>query len=69
MEANNVSKRNIIEDLLENQSKELEPKTHCCECSKGDHFDPRHLVHIQYPKCNCKNSRLKADAIEDGGYF
>ena len=30
----------------------LEPKTHCCECTPGEHFE-RHLVHIQYPDCNC----------------
>ena len=42
-----------INKLLENISNDLEPKTHCCECTPGKHFE-RHMVHIQYPDCKCK---------------
>jgi len=41
-----------VEKFLFNMSMSLEPKTHCCECTPGEHFE-RHLVHIQYPNCNC----------------
>jgi len=37
-----------LTDMAEN----LDPKTHCCECTPGDHFE-RHGVHIQYPDCKC----------------
>ena len=43
-----------IESYLENLADDLEPKTHCCECTPGDHYDIPHMVHIQYPNCNCK---------------
>lgn len=42
-----------VEDYLNDLSTDLEPKTHCCECTPGEHFE-RHMVHIQYPNCNCK---------------
>lgn len=40
------------EKYLEKLARDLEPQTHCCECTPGDHYQ-KHLVHIQYPKCNC----------------
>jgi len=42
-----------VEEYLEETVENLEPTTHCCECTPGKHFE-RHMVHIQYPKCNCK---------------
>lgn len=41
-----------IEAYLNNKADSLEPNTHCCECTPGEHCE-RHLVHIQYPGCNC----------------
>ena len=41
-----------INKFLEKKAEELEPKTHCCECTPGDHYE-RHAIHIQYPGCNC----------------
>lgn len=41
-----------LEEELARIADNLEPKTHCCECTPGEHFE-RHLVHIQYPNCNC----------------
>jgi len=35
--------------FLEEYAKSLEPKTHCCECKRGE----RHTVCIQYPNCDC----------------
>jgi hypothetical protein len=42
-----------IEDYLQKMADDLEPKTHCCECTKGPHYDVPHFVHIQYPNCKC----------------
>lgn len=42
-----------IEDFLETTAEELEPQTHCCECTPGEYYE-LHLVHIQYFNCNCK---------------
>ncbi|KKN76311.1 hypothetical protein LCGC14_0371630 [marine sediment metagenome] len=44
--------KNLIEKKLEAMADSLEPKTHCCECTPGEHFE-RHMVHIQYPDCTC----------------
>jgi len=41
------------EEYLEDLAESLEPNTHCCECTPGEHFE-RHMVHIQYPDCSCK---------------
>lgn len=41
-----------INKYLDKLANGLEPKTHCCECTPGDHYE-RHVVHIQYPGCNC----------------
>ncbi len=41
-----------INRCLDRMSNELEPKTHCCECTPGKHKQ-RHMVHIQYFNCNC----------------
>lgn len=43
-----------IELLCKKQNEDLEPKSHCCECTKGDNYDPFHQIHIQYKNCNCK---------------
>jgi len=45
--------KNEIEELLKTTADDLEPKTHCCECTEGIH-KCRHFVHIQYPNCKCK---------------
>jgi len=42
-----------LETLLGKLADGLEPKTHCCECSEGEH-KCKHTVHIQYPDCTCK---------------
>ena len=41
-----------VNEYLEKVASRLEPKTHCCECTPGDHYE-RHTVHIQYPGCKC----------------
>ena len=41
-----------IDKELEELEELLEPKTHCCECTPGEHLQ-RHNIHIQYPNCNC----------------
>lgn len=43
--------KNIEQHLVE-LANNLEPKTHCCECTPGDYFQ-KHAVHIQYPDCTC----------------
>lgn len=43
----------MVEEYLKDLSDNLEPKTHCCECTPGKHYE-RHMVHIQYPDCDCK---------------
>lgn len=40
------------EAYLEKLVEDLEPKTHCCECTPGKHYQP-HSIHIQYPNCDC----------------
>jgi len=47
-------KENNVNDYLAGLAESLEPKTHCCECTVGDHYDVPHFVHIQYVNCNCK---------------
>ena len=42
----------VISSFLEDLADNLEPKTHCCECAPGEHFE-RHMVHIQYANCTC----------------
>ena len=42
----------IIDDFVEKTASDLDVKTHCCECTPGEHNE-RHLVHIQYPDCKC----------------
>lgn len=41
-----------IEMFLQQISDDATPKTHCCECTPGEHFQP-HYVHIQYKGCKC----------------
>lgn len=41
-----------LDKLFDEWDKKLEPHTHCCECTKGKHYQ-RHVVHIQYPDCTC----------------
>jgi len=41
-----------VENYLNNLTDALEPRTHCCECTPGKHFQT-HMVHIQYPDCTC----------------
>jgi len=41
-----------IDKCLDKLVNGLEPKTHCCECTPGDHYE-RHVIHIQYPECDC----------------
>lgn len=48
----NYRKFDDIDKFLEKVANDLEPKTHCCECTPGDHYE-RHIIHIQYPRCNC----------------
>jgi len=48
----NNSKPSDVEEYLGNLAGKLEPKTHCCECTPGEHFE-RHGIHIQYPDCKC----------------
>lgn len=43
-----------VEDFLDDLGEDLEPTTHCCECTPGDHYE-RHMVHIQYPDCTCES--------------
>lgn len=43
-----------VESFLRETAENLEPETHCCECTPGDKYDMPHMVHIQYPDCNCK---------------
>ena len=38
---------------LELKARDLEPKTHCCECTPGTYRFQTHMVHIQYPNCSC----------------
>ena len=42
-----------FEDQLEIEltatADDLEPHSHCCECTRGE----KHFVHIQYPNCTC----------------
>ena len=45
-----------LNKYLEKRVIDLEPKTHCCGCTPGDHFE-RHTVHIQYPNCRCNPNK------------
>ena len=49
---NTKSYSDEIDEMLANLSDELEPTTHCCECTLGKYFQ-RHAVHIQYKHCGC----------------
>lgn len=51
-ETNTRNYKESVESFLAATVDDLEPKTHCCECTPGSHFE-KHLVHIQYPKCDC----------------
>lgn len=42
-----------LEIIMNQRADELEPKTHCCECTSRE----RHSVHIQYPNCKCKQTK------------
>jgi len=46
------AEHDAIEAYITRLSDEAEPKTHCCECTPGEHFQ-RHFVHIQYQGCQC----------------
>lgn len=52
-----MPQKDDIEGYLKHLSDSVEPKTHCCECTPGDHFE-RHVVHIQYPDCSCKEENF-----------
>lgn len=52
-----------VSKYIEDLAKDLEPKTHCCECTPGENFE-RHMVHIQYPNCTCD----KAKYVLKGNY-
>lgn len=41
-----------VSKYIADLAKDLEPESHCCECTPGEHFE-RHMVHIQYPDCTC----------------
>lgn len=47
-----------VDVFLEEVSKSLEPKTHCCECTPGDNYDVPHGCHIQYPDCKCNPEKF-----------
>ncbi len=47
-----------VDFYLKSVADSLEPRSHCCECTPGDHFE-RHMVHIQYPDCNCDPRKYK----------
>jgi len=48
-----MTDKDYTNKLLGDLALDLEPKTHCCECTPGEHFQ-RHMIHIQYPKCKCE---------------
>ena len=70
-ETNAQNYKESVESFLAATADDLEPKTHCCECTPGSYFE-KHLVHIQYPKCDClskdyilkTNSELKNEKID-----
>lgn len=41
-----------LDALISKRVEELEPKTHCCQCTPGNHQE-KHLVHVQFPICTC----------------
>ena len=63
-------KKDFTEEYLHVLSDSLEPLTHCCECTHGEHFEP-HTVHIQYPNCNCnpKNYVLRKNFSENRDFM
>ena len=54
-----------VEAYLQSLADELEPKTHCCECTPGNHFC-MHMVHIQYPDCDCDPAKYILKRNDDG---
>jgi len=50
-------KTNEIGNYLTDMAENLEPKTHCCECTPGERFQ-KHTVHIQYPDCKCDPNKF-----------
>lgn len=54
----------MVEKYLKDLADNLEPKTHCCECTPGRLYCV-HFVHIQYPECNCDPEKYILKKNED----
>jgi hypothetical protein len=52
-----------INDNLERYVDSLEPKTHCCECERGE----LHTVHIQYDNCKCRKPYKYRRFLDEDG--
>lgn len=52
-----MKNENKVENYLEEMARNLEPKTHCCECTPGKYYDVPHFVHIQYFECKCNPAK------------